>query len=118
MKCLEQGVAVLLDEGKQPSGSVVADICSGIAAYGKGRYRDAAEVFRRTAPELARLGGSNAQRDVYIDLAVSASVRAGEFEAAREVAKRRWTRRAGHLNEAWLDRLCGGETRVRSAQTS
>lgn len=118
MKSLEQGVATLLDEGKQPSGSVVADICSGIAAYGKGRYRDAAQVFRRAVPELARLGGSNAQRDVYIDLAVSANARAGDFEAAREVAKERWTRRAGHLDDAWLDRQCSGETRVRSAQTS
>jgi len=55
---------------------------------------------------------------VYIDLAVSASVRAGDFEAAREVAKERWTRRAGHLDDAWLDRQCGGKTRVRSTQTS
>lgn len=118
MKGLEQGVATLLDEGKQPSGSVVADLCSGIAAYGSGRYRDATRVFRRAMPDLARLGGSNAQRDVYIDLAVSASIRAGDFEAAREVAMQRWIRRAGHLDDAWLDRQCGVETRVRSAQTS
>lgn len=115
---LEQGVAALLDEGKQPSGSVVADLCSGIAAYGSGRYRDAALIFRRTIPELARLGGSNAQRDVYIDLAVSANVHAGSLEAAREVAKQRWTRRAGHLDGAWLDRIGAPEDRVRSVRTS
>lgn len=114
---LEQGVATLLNEGKQPSGSVVADLCSGIAAFGSGRYRDAAQVFHRAMPELARLGGSNAQRDVYIDLAVSANLRAGNLEAAREVAKQRWTRRAGHLDDAWLDRLCAGGD-VRSVQTS
>ncbi|MCY3840084.1 MAG: hypothetical protein OXH09_15775 [Gammaproteobacteria bacterium] len=118
MKNLEQGVATLLEEGKQPSGGAVADLCSGIAAYCGGRYRDAALLIRRTLPDLARLGGSNAQRDVYIDLAVSASVRAGDFKAGREVAKQRWTRRAGHLDDAWLDRQCGRETRVRSAQTS
>ena len=106
---LEQGVATLLDEGRQPSGSVVRDLCSAIAAYSRGHYQDAAEVFRRTVPDLPRLGGSNAQRDVYIDLAVSASVRAGDFEAARNVAERRWTRRAGHLDDAWLDRQCSGE---------
>ncbi|MYJ76293.1 MAG: tetratricopeptide repeat protein [Gammaproteobacteria bacterium] len=117
MKNLEQGVARLLDEGKQASGSVVADICAGIAAYGKGGYRDAAQVIRRAVPELARLGGSNAQRDVYVDLAVSASLRAGDIAAAREIAKQRWTRRAGHLDDAWLDRQCGGENRV-SATTA
>ena len=118
MTNLEQGVAALLDEGKQPSGGVVADLCSGIAAYCGGRYQDAALLIRRTLPDLARLGGSNAQRDVYIDLAVSACVRAGDFEAAREVAKQRWTRRAGHLDDAWLDRQCSGAIRVTSAQTS
>ena len=107
LKSLEQGVATLLDEGKQPSGCVVADLCSGIAAYGEGRYGVAAAVFRRAMPHLARLGGSNAQRDVYIDLAVSASARAGDFESAREVAKQRWTRRARHLDYAWLDRQSG-----------
>ena len=117
IESLEQGVATLLDEGKQPSGSVVADLCSGIGAYCSGRYRDAAKVFRRAIPELARLGGSNAQRDVYIDLAVSANVRAGDFEAAREVAKQRWTRRAGHLDDAWLDRLRAPEP-VTSVQKS
>lgn len=118
IKGLEQGVATLLDEGKQPSGSVVVDLCTGIAAYCSGRHRDAAEVFRRAIPELARLGGSNAQRDVYIDLAVSANVRAGDFEAARHLARHRWMRRAGHLDQAWLDRLCARANRVRSTQTS
>ncbi len=118
MQSLEQGVATLLDQGRQPSGPVVADLCSGIAAYGSGRYRDAAWVFLRAMPELARLGGSNAQRDVYIDLAVSANVRAGHFAAAREVAKQRWTRRAGHLDGTWLEAQCDREARVRSAQTS
>ena len=115
---LEQGVATLLDEGKQPSGPVVADLCSGIAAYCRGRYRDAAHVFRRAIPELTRLGGSNAQRDVYVDLAVSASVQAGDFDAAREVAKQRWTRRAAHLDDAWLDQLCARENRVTLARKS
>lgn len=115
---LERGVAALLDEGKQSSGPVVADLCSGIVAYCRGRYREAGQVFRRAIPELTRLGGSNAQRDVYIDLAVSANVQAGNFEAAREVARQRWTRRAAHLDDAWLDRLCAGGNPLRSAQTS
>lgn len=115
---LERGVAALVDAGKQPSGPVVADVCSGLAAYCRGRYRDAARIFGRALPELARLGGSNAQRDVYIDLAVSAYVRTGDFDAARQVARQRWTRRAGHLDDAWFGRLCERENRVKSAQTS
>ena len=115
---LEREVATLLEAGKQPSGPVVADICSGLADYCGGRYRDAARSFRRAIPELARLGGSNAQRDVYIDLAVSASVLAGDLEAARQVARQRWTRRAGHLDQAWLDRLSARANRVRPTRTS
>ena len=102
---LEQGIATLLAEGKQPSGPVVADVCSGISAYCQERFDEAARAFRRALPDLARLGGSNAQRDVYIDLAVSASARCGDFEAGREVARQGWTRRAGHLNAGWLERI-------------
>ncbi len=102
---IQRGVAALLDRGRQPSGQVVADVCSAIAAYSKGDYGEAADTLVRALPEIERLGGSNAQRDLFIDLAVSAQIRCGAIDAARDLASERWTKRAGHLDETWFDRL-------------
>ena len=106
---IQRGVAKLLERDRQPSGPVVADVCSAVAAYSKGDYRDAADTLVRALPEVERLGGSNAQRDVFIDLAVSAHIRCGAVNAARDLASERWTKRAGHLDETWFDRLCAVE---------
>ena len=103
---LEEGVAVLLDDGKQPSGPVVAKLCSAITAYAGGRHARAASYLDQALPDLDRMGGSNAQRDVFIDLAISAYLRSGDQDAAREIARSRYTRRAGHLGDDWLERLC------------
>ena len=106
---IQRGVAKLLEQERQPSGPVVASVCSAVAAYSKGDYLDAADTLVRALPNVERLGGSNAQRDVFIDLAVSAHVRCGAMDAARNLARERWTKRAGHLGEAWFERLCAVE---------
>ena len=102
---LERDVATLLDDGAQPSGPVVALVCEAIIAYGQGRYEAATERMREAMPDLERLGGSHAQRDVFIDLMISAAIHAGATKDAERVAKERWTRRAGHLDGGWLARL-------------
>ena len=102
---LERDVATLLDDGAQPSGPVVALVCEAIIAYGQGRYEAATERMREAMPDLERLGGSHAQRDVFIDLMISAAIHAGAMKDAERVAKERWARRAGHLNAGWLARL-------------
>ena len=102
---LERDVATLLDDGAQPSGPVVALVCEAIIAYGQGRYEAATERMREAMPDLERLGGSHAQRDVFIDLMISAAIHAGATKDAERVAKERWTRRARHLDAGWLARL-------------
>ena len=101
---LRSRVAALLDDGRQPSGPVVARVCEAVAAYAGGDYAGAAASLDEAAPELARLGGSHAQRDVLIDLAIAAHLRANAASKARAAAQRRWTQRAGHLDVAWLRR--------------
>ncbi len=102
---LERGVARLLDDGAQSSGSVVALVCKAITAYGHGRYDDAADRMVEAMPNLERLGGSHAQRDVFIDLLISAAIHADATNEAERAARERWTRRARHLNAGWLARL-------------
>lgn len=106
---LQRQVAGLLRAGKQPSGAVVARGCAAVAAYHRCDFPRAAMEAVAALPEATRLGGSGAQRDVLLDLAIAASLRAGEPARARALAADRWRRRAGHLDANWLHRL-GGAT--------
>lgn len=102
---LERDIARLLDDGVQPSGPVVALVCQAITAYGLGHFETARARMAEATPDLDRLGGSHAQRDVFIDLAIAAAVRTGGAGEAERIARKRWTRRARHLDAGWLARL-------------
>ena len=92
----------VLGRGGQASGPVVGDVCHAVSAFTEGRFADAAESLEGLLMDLPRLGGSGAQRDVFIDLAISAHRRAGDAAAAEALAQQRWRHRAGHLDERWL----------------
>ena len=104
---LAEGVATKLAEDAQASGPIVASVCAAIADYGA-RPHDAAAVVAALLPETARLGGSRAQRDVFVDLAVSALLRGGDSKRAAAVARERHSSRAAHLDGDWLRRVAGG----------
>lgn len=91
--------------GRQASGPVVADVCRAVSAFAEGRFRDAARSLGGRLPDLPRLGGSGAQRDVFIDLAIMAHRLGGDVAAAEAMARQRWRARAGHLDESWLAAL-------------
>ncbi len=105
LSSLERGIASLLDDGKQSSGPVVALVCEAISAYGRCQYDITLGRMVEAMSELERLGGSHAQRDVFIDLAISAALRAGARTEAERIARERWARRAGHLDADWLARI-------------
>ena len=105
------GAATLLEQvrerlagGKQASGAVVLRVCEAIANVADDPAQ-AANILERAQGELARLGGSNAQRDVFLDTLAYAHVHAGNISAARNAIAKRSQSRACHLNEAWLARL-------------
>lgn len=102
---LERGVGALIEEDRQASGPVVAEVCAAIAAYAAGRYHLAARLLAVAMPDFERLGGSHAQRDVLIDLSICAHRYAGAVESAQSVAQERWQCRAQHLNQQWLAHL-------------
>ena len=98
-------VEEVLGQGRQASGPVVADVCHAVSAFGEGRFADAARRMEGVLLDLPRLGGSGAQRDVFIDLGVVAHRLGGDAAAAEALARRRWTARAGHLDGKWLAAL-------------
>ncbi len=74
--------------GTLPWGSVTPDAIEGLAYFAK---RDDKQAIARLAPsldELVRIGGSHAQRDMFVHTLVAAYVRAGLGENADAVARR------------------------------
>ena len=51
--------------GRQPQGPVVPDLCAGAVAFARGDYGEAIVHLDAALPELDRIGGSHAQREVY-----------------------------------------------------
>ena len=80
---------------------VAIPVCDAAAAYGNGDYGRAADLLGDVRYELRRLGGSHAQRDLFVQMLVEANIRAGRTARAKaliaERAERRpnslWTRR-------------------------
>ena len=90
---------------QQQAFATAAQLCTAIAAYAAGEHRSAAERLAAWLPQLPRLGGSHAQRDVFIDTHIAALLAQGGRGAALDAMQRRSQRRARHLDEAWLNRL-------------
>ncbi|MCY4066103.1 MAG: hypothetical protein OXF57_07030, partial [Rhodospirillaceae bacterium] len=80
---------------------VAAPVCDAAAAYCAGDYGRAADLLGSVRYDLRRLGGSHAQRDLFVQMQIEATIRAGRTARAKaliaERAERRpasaWTRR-------------------------
>ena len=88
--------------GRQPQGEVIPLVCAGAAAFARGDYAAAVERLGLALPDLPRIGGSHAQREVFEDTYFVACLRAGERGKAAERLKLRLARRPSARDECWL----------------
>ena len=79
----------LLESGRLSAGPVVPALCRGIGAFAAGRFDEAADILVPMLPEVVRIGGSGAQRDMVLDTAIAACLRAGRETAAQAILRRR-----------------------------
>lgn len=104
LAALHEQIAERLMAGKQASGDVVARVCDAIVTLAESPAK-AANILGAAAAELPRLGGSNAQRDIFLDTLAYAHLSANNPNAAHATTAKRSTSRASHLDERWLTRL-------------
>jgi hypothetical protein len=72
---------------------LIVPLCDGFAAHVRGEAALAAERLAIVVPEVQRLGGSAAQREVVTETMVHALVESGQHDAARRVLSGRLDRR-------------------------
>lgn len=88
--------------GRLPQGEVIPAISEGLVAFGKGDYAAAADLIEAVLPELPRVGGSHAQREIFDDTYIVACLRAGRGSAARERLTKRLSERPSDRDQRWL----------------
>jgi len=72
----------------------------GIVAFSRGDCAAAADLIGPVLPEVVRIGGSGAQRELFDDIYIVACLRAGRDGAARERLTDRLARRPSEHDDA------------------
>lgn len=117
---LIDGLRALDAKGHPTAGSVVLPLVQAVVAFVEGEY---AETIRLLAPlvdsgDLVRVGGSNAQREVFEDTLLEAYLRAGEFDHAERLLRTRLNRRTSARDFFWLGRAQAGRGEREAARAS
>ena len=103
------------DQGNVLVGEMTLPMIRGIAAFAEGDYGETVRQMERPISELARIGGSHAQREVFEDTLLEAYIRAEQFDKAEDMLRERLNRRASIRDEFWLGRTQAGKGDAASA---
>jgi tetratricopeptide (TPR) repeat protein len=68
-------------------------IAKGVSAFAHGEYAEAVAQLEPVFPQLARIGGSHAQREVFEDTLLEAYLRAEQFDKAEDMLRARLKKR-------------------------
>ncbi len=105
---VEQRVAALTDlieAGALAAGPVVPAICRAALAFAAADYAGCARILEPVAAEVARIGGSGAQREMMEDMLLLALMQSGEAVKARALLDQRLRRRPSPRDTRWRGRL-------------
>ncbi len=91
----------MVEAGTLAAGPVVPAICRAALAFADGAYGTCAHILEPLASEVARVGGSGAQRELVDDMLLLALMRIGEAARAGALLDRRLHRRPSPRDKAW-----------------
>lgn len=104
------GLRAVADNGDKLAGEVTLPLVQGINAFMHGQYGEAVRFMEllfgqdATYGQLARIGGSHAQREVFEDTMLEAFFRAEQFDKAEGLLIQRLKRRETPRDMFWLGR--------------
>ncbi|MGJ4931864.1 tetratricopeptide repeat protein [Bradyrhizobium sp. HKCCYLS2038] len=88
-------------EGMLPAGRIVPHMLRALRAFADDNWRGCARELAPVMGDLARIGGSHAQREVVEDTYILALIRSGALAQAREVLDARLHRRPSARDTRW-----------------
>jgi tetratricopeptide (TPR) repeat protein len=97
---------------------MVVPLVRGIAAFAQGKYATSAQLLEPLCPQLVRIGGSHAQREVFEDTLLEAYLRAEQFDKAEAMLAERLARRPFPRDLFWLGRVQAGQGQREQARAS
>ena len=95
-------------EGRLAQGRVVPLLCRGLAAFALGDAAGAADLLAEAMPDLTRVAGSHAQREVFEDTLIAAWLASGRPERARALLTQRLSRRPRAQDTTWMVNAANG----------
>jgi len=90
-----------LAEGRLPAGRVVPSMLRALQAFADDNWRRCVDQLTPVIGDLARIGGSHAQREVVEDTYILALIRSGALAQARSVLDARLHRRPSARDTRW-----------------
>ena len=106
------------EKGSLLAKEVSLPLAQGIDAFAQEDYAGAVDYLEPVFPQLTRIGGSHAQREVFEDTLLEAYLRAEQFDKAEDMLRERLGRRETPRDTFWLGRLMAGKGDAAAAQDS
>ena len=121
----EDGLAQMLaqlqqtaEQGDLFTQDMVIPLVRGIESFAEGDYAKSAQLLEPVCPQLVRIGGSHAQREVFEDTLLEAYLRAEQFDKAEAMLAERMGRRTPPRDLFWLGRAQAGQGQREQARAS
>ena len=118
LSAVAAGWGKMADEGNALAAEVMVPMIQGIEAFGQGDYQRAVSRLEPVIPQLVRIGGSHAQREVFEDTLLESYLRAERFEEAESMLRSRLKQRASIRDTFWLGRAQAETGRLEEARGS
>ena len=108
----------LAEDGDSFAREIVLPLVQGIDAFAQEDYTESVRLMEPVFPQLVRVGGSHAQREVFEDTMLEAYIRAGQFEKAEDMLRSRLQQRDSVRDTFWLGRVQVGQGQTTEAHSS
>ncbi|MEZ4523528.1 MAG: tetratricopeptide repeat protein [Thermomicrobiales bacterium] len=90
------------ERGNTMDAEVTLPLVRGIEAFARGAYDETVKLIEPIAPEMVRLGGSRAQRQVFEETLLQAYLNAEQYEKAEGMLRKRLEHRHSARDFFWL----------------